>query len=208
MNETPVGPHHTRALSQPLPGQSRSPSPTSINEGRAVKPLSPLEELQDSQIQKWEKQEMEKYEARDPNENQEAPLGTLSEKKEQEEEEEEEEIGRHELSTETSQTENERLSSEKPEQHGLNPQLSVRSRKPVGNDSTSLTPGLFAPRNIAVSNASAVSSIHPHRSEGEARVVNDSPQPVELAVTGDDSSEEIVMSPTTYPGQEWTPMHL
>ncbi|KAJ5306377.1 hypothetical protein N7508_005392 [Penicillium antarcticum] len=197
MNETPIGSHHTRTLSQPLPGQSRSPSPMSINEGRAMKPLSPLEELQDFQIQKLEQQKQAKHEARDPDENQEAPLGVLSEKEEQEEEEEEGD--RYELSTETARC-------EQP-QHGLNPQLSVRSRKPVGDDSTNLTPGHLAPRNIAVSNASAVSSIHPHRSEGEARMVNDPPQPVELAVTGDDSSEEIVMSPTAYPGQEWTPMH-
>ncbi|CEJ56987.1 hypothetical protein PMG11_05697 [Penicillium brasilianum] len=44
---------------------------------------------------------------------------------------------------------------------------------------------------------------HPHRSD--ARMVNDTPEPVELAVTHDDSSEEIIMSPTSYPGQEWTP---
>jgi hypothetical protein len=188
----------------------------SINDGRSMKPLSPLEELQDYQTQNLERQGQEKHEARDSDENQEAPLGTLSENKEQEEQEEEEE-GRHELPTETTQAEKEHPSPEQPQnvqiekpeqQHGLNPQLSVRSRKPVGSDSTASTPGHFAPRNIAVSNASVVSSIHPHRSEGEARVVNDSPQPVELAVTGDDSSEEIVMSPTTYPGQEWTPMHL
>jgi hypothetical protein len=176
-----------------------------------MKPLSPLEELQGYQSPNLERQGQEKHEARDPDENQEAPLGTLSEYKEQEEE------GRHELPTETTQAEKghpsleqpQNVQIEKPEQqHGLNPQLSVRSRKPVGSDSTASIPGHFAPRNIAVSNASVVSSIHPHRSEGEARVVNDSPQPVELAVTGDDSSEEIVMSPTAYPGQEWTPMHL
>jgi hypothetical protein len=186
-----------------------------------VKPLSPLEELPDHQIQNLEREKQKKLEARDPDENQEAPLGTLSENKEQEEQEEEEEEerggGKHKLPTETTQAEKGNPSPEQPQhtqiekpeqQHGLNPQLSVRSRKPVGNDSTASPPGHFAPRNIAVSNASVVSSIHPHRSEGEARVVNDSPQPVELAVTGDDSSEEIVMSPTTYPGQEWTPMHL
>jgi hypothetical protein len=44
---------------------------------------------------------------------------------------------------------------------------------------------------------------HPHR--GDARMVNDTPEPVELAVTHDDSSEEIIMSPTSYPGQEWMP---
>jgi hypothetical protein len=46
---------------------------------------------------------------------------------------------------------------------------------------------------------------HPHR--GDARLVNETPEPVELAVTHDDSSEEIIMSPTSYPGQEWTPMN-
>lgn len=30
-------------------------------------------------------------------------------------------------------------------------------------------------------------------------------EPVELPVPGDDSSEEIVMSSTAYPGQEWRP---
>jgi hypothetical protein len=60
--------------------------------------------------------------------------------------------------------------------------------------------------HIAVSNTPGLSS-HPLRSEEQVRVVNDSPQPVELAITADDSSEEIVMSPTTYPGQEWRPMY-
>ncbi|KAJ5624331.1 hypothetical protein N7510_000640 [Penicillium lagena] len=49
---------------------------------------------------------------------------------------------------------------------------------------------------------------HPHRDD-EPRIVNDPPQePVELALTKDDSSDEILMSPTTYPGQEWMPMHM
>jgi hypothetical protein len=55
-----------------------------------------------------------------------------------------------------------------------------------------------------VSNVSVMST-HPHR--GDARLVNETPEPVELAVTHDDSSEEIIMSPTSYPGQEWTPMN-
>lgn len=58
--------------------------------------------------------------------------------------------------------------------------------------------------SIDVSNVSVMST-HPHR--GDARMVNDTPEPVELAVTHDDSSEEIIMSPTSYPGQEWTPMN-
>lgn len=55
-----------------------------------------------------------------------------------------------------------------------------------------------------VSNVSIMST-HPHR--GDARLVNETLEPVELAVTHDDSSEEIIMSPTSYPGQEWTPMN-
>lgn len=46
-------------------------------------------------------------------------------------------------------------------------------------------------------------SIHPHR--GEARAINEPEAPVELPVTKDDSSEEIVMTSTAYPGQEWKP---
>ncbi|KAJ5820295.1 hypothetical protein N7474_005886 [Penicillium riverlandense] len=49
---------------------------------------------------------------------------------------------------------------------------------------------------------------HPHRDD-EPRIVNVPPrEPVELALTKDDSSDEILMSPTTYPGQEWMPTHM
>ncbi|KAL2000645.1 hypothetical protein VTN02DRAFT_2798 [Thermoascus thermophilus] len=44
---------------------------------------------------------------------------------------------------------------------------------------------------------------HPHRDE--ATVINKSEAPVELPVRADDSSEEIVMTSTAYPGQEWRP---
>ncbi|KAL2008965.1 hypothetical protein VTN00DRAFT_7159 [Thermoascus crustaceus] len=44
---------------------------------------------------------------------------------------------------------------------------------------------------------------HPHRDE--ATVINKSETPVELPIRADDSSEEIVMSSTAYPGQEWRP---
>ncbi|KAL3475073.1 hypothetical protein BJX99DRAFT_259830 [Aspergillus californicus] len=48
-------------------------------------------------------------------------------------------------------------------------------------------------------------SDHPHRSG--ARTINTIDAPVELPVrTDDDSSEEIVMSSTAYPGQEWRPL--
>ncbi|KAI9371188.1 hypothetical protein BJX61DRAFT_43208 [Aspergillus egyptiacus] len=46
---------------------------------------------------------------------------------------------------------------------------------------------------------------HPHRSG--ARAINTVDTPVELPVrTGDDSDEEIMMSSTAYPGQEWRPV--
>ncbi|PKX91787.1 uncharacterized protein P174DRAFT_443767 [Aspergillus novofumigatus IBT 16806] len=46
---------------------------------------------------------------------------------------------------------------------------------------------------------------HPHR--GEARAINPDDAPVELPVQwDDDSGEEITMSSTAYPGQEWKPL--
>jgi hypothetical protein len=46
---------------------------------------------------------------------------------------------------------------------------------------------------------------HPHR--GEARAINPEDAPVELPVQwDDDSGEEITMSSTAYPGQEWKPL--
>ncbi|GIJ87395.1 hypothetical protein Asppvi_006301 [Aspergillus pseudoviridinutans] len=53
--------------------------------------------------------------------------------------------------------------------------------------------------------AQAQSQHHPHR--GEARAVNADDAPVELPVQwDDDSGEEITMSSTAYPGQEWRPL--
>ncbi|KAJ9257214.1 hypothetical protein DTO195F2_5556 [Paecilomyces variotii] len=46
-------------------------------------------------------------------------------------------------------------------------------------------------------------STHPHRDE--SAVINRTTEPVELPLRQDDSSEEIVMSSTAYPGQEWQP---
>lgn len=46
-------------------------------------------------------------------------------------------------------------------------------------------------------------STHPHRDE--STVINRTAEPVELPLRQDDSSEEIVMSSTSYPGQEWQP---
>ncbi|KAA8645860.1 hypothetical protein EYZ11_006567 [Aspergillus tanneri] len=48
-----------------------------------------------------------------------------------------------------------------------------------------------------------------HPSRGLARALNRNDMPVELPVRGEDeSSEEIVMSSTAYPGQEWRPLGL
>jgi hypothetical protein len=219
MNETPNGSRHASTLSQPLPDHSRSPSPMSFQENRAVPSLSPLEELQDHQIHQLQKEEQLKQKAQQ-DQNGDPQLGTLNENQEREEHEEHKDrmVGdplRHELYGEISEAPTSKQNN--PEQvHELQgnlkqqilaPQLSIRSRKPVVSDLTCPASENHAPRNIAVSNASAISA-HPHRSEDEARVVNNPPQPVELAITADDSSEEIVMSPTSYPGQEWTPMHL
>jgi hypothetical protein len=81
----------------------------------------------------------------------------------------------------------------------------VKSRKRAADQSESANTKAIAPKNITVSSDSTFSN-HPHR-ESEARALNEPAEPVELAITKDDSSEEIVMSPTAYPGQEWTPMH-
>ncbi|KAI9045659.1 uncharacterized protein KD926_008076 [Aspergillus affinis] len=50
---------------------------------------------------------------------------------------------------------------------------------------------------------------HHHPTRGQARVLNRTDMPVELPVKGEDeSTEEIVMSSTAYPGQEWKPLGL
>lgn len=101
---------------------------------------------------------------------------------------------------------------DKASQPILAPSLSVQSRKSTGSnheteftsESTKVTEN-NGPKNIVVSGTSTTFA-HPHR-EPEPRNVTEGSEPVELALTRDDSSEEIVMSPTAYPGQEWTPMH-
>lgn len=78
----------------------------------------------------------------------------------------------------------------------------IRSRKSIDDQEEPTIP--VEPRDIAVSGMSDVTlSEHPHRDETQALHRNE--QPVELALR-DDSSEEIVMSSTAYPGQEWIPM--
>lgn len=81
------------------------------------------------------------------------------------------------------------------------PEQTVKSRKPIDSQ---LAPPVNEQKNIAVSGSSAVSE-HPFRDESLS--LHRTSTPVELAIRNDDSSEEIVMSPTAYPGQEWTPMN-
>ncbi|KAJ5668383.1 uncharacterized protein N7477_006953 [Penicillium maclennaniae] len=91
-------------------------------------------------------------------------------------------------------------------QPGLFPSLGVKSRKETADrPEYANTVERIPPKNITVSGVSVLSN-HPHR-DSSARTLNESAEPVELAITNDDSSEEIIMSPTAYPGQEWTPMH-
>ncbi|OQE38530.1 hypothetical protein PENCOP_c008G00716 [Penicillium coprophilum] len=215
-NEPSAGSRHGSTLSQPLPDHSRSPSPRSLHENGAALALSPLEELEGQQIHQLQADEQRKEENQ-RTQNQNPQLDTLSENQEQEKREEHKDRVfsdrlRHELYGEISEvpTNNQNPSGQQYElqgdleQQSLAPQLSIRSRKPVSSDLISPALENHTPRNIAVSNAST----HPHHSDDKVRVLNNPPQPVELAITADDSSEEIVMSPTSYPGQEWTPMHL
>ena len=91
-------------------------------------------------------------------------------------------------------------------QPGLGPGLGVKSRKHTADQSEfANTAETTTLKNITASSASILFN-HPHR-DSSARTLNESAEPVELAITKDDSSEEILMSPTAYPGQEWTPMH-
>ncbi|KAG0153991.1 hypothetical protein PDIDSM_1370 [Penicillium digitatum] len=178
-NQIFTGSHH---LSHPLLGQSRSLSPMSYSENIAAHPLSLLEESQDNRVHELH----EEHTSRVPGE-----------------------CLRHELCGEMPEAKQNHSGQQYELQGDLNqqsltPQPNTRSRTPLASGSASPSPENHESCNIAVSNA----SVHPHRSENEARVVNYPPHPVELAITADDSSEEIVMSPTSYPGQEWTPMHL
>ncbi|KJK67729.1 hypothetical protein P875_00109007 [Aspergillus parasiticus SU-1] len=78
------------------------------------------------------------------------------------------------------------------------PQENPRDEKPPLSDTPAPTRPSMPPLSQSTGN------IHPTR--GEGRVLNND-APVELPVqTDDDSSEEILMSSTAYPGQEWRPV--
>ncbi|KAJ5738416.1 hypothetical protein N7493_001571 [Penicillium malachiteum] len=89
-----------------------------------------------------------------------------------------------------------------PSHSAHNPNLNIRSRK--STDAPAISMANIEPRNVTVSGMSSVTySEHPHRDE--SRTLTRNTQPVELALR-DDTSDEIVMSPTAYPGQEWMPL--
>jgi len=91
-----------------------------------------------------------------------------------------------------------------PVKSALKPNVSIKSRKSIDAQPESTV--TIEPKNIAVSGMSTMTlSEHPHRDE--TKTLNRNSEPVELALN-DDDSEEIVMSSTAYPGQEWAPMHM
>lgn len=81
------------------------------------------------------------------------------------------------------------------------PAQTIQSRKSLDTQTEPHNP--VEQSKIAVSGMSMASE-HPFRDESNS--LHRTSTPVELAVRSDDSSEEIIMSPTAYPGQEWTPM--
>lgn len=180
---TPSPAQHTRVKSSPMLGnEPLSPIAPSVSDQSGSPPLSHnVYELDEREPEKEASEEQDK--ARQPQQPEKEGQGQ----------------------SENQPTIQARASHDSDESSNpIHPSLSVRSRKPVGSDPTK--DETSPPGNIAVSDASTLSE-HPHRTE--ARVPDETTAPVELAPTRDDSSEELVMSPTTYPGQEWTPaMHF
>lgn len=83
--------------------------------------------------------------------------------------------------------------------HGQPPRSVVADEKAAGDE-----PG-DQRRGQGQGQGQVQSQRHPHR--GEARAINPDDAPVELPVhRDDDSGEEITMSSTAYPGQEWRPL--
>ncbi|KAJ5162265.1 hypothetical protein N7492_007657 [Penicillium capsulatum] len=184
---------HARVKSQPVVGnEPLPPIAPSHSEKSGSPPLPDAQELA--------AQEPQKETAKEPAVSQAVPSEQDQEKQPQQREQQTESQPEDQTASENQKSQE----SDQPGSKPIHPKLSVRSRKPVGSNPDAKDETL-APKNITVSNASTIST-HPHRDE--ARVLNETPEPVELALTKDDSSEELVMSPTAYPGQEWTPMHL
>lgn len=180
--ETQNTSQHTRSQSQPfMISHPLSPVAPSISENSSSPPSASLDELEEKSP------ELESSPSLPPK----SPIS---------------ELGRTEEDAKTPEHEDEH-EQERTSTSNLTPSLSVRSRKSIGSDfeSTTVVAKSNELRNIVVSGTSTTFS-HPTR-DREARTLNETAEPVELALTRDDSSEEIVMSPTAYPGQEWTPMH-
>ncbi|KAL4884815.1 hypothetical protein BJY04DRAFT_170760 [Aspergillus karnatakaensis] len=85
------------------------------------------------------------------------------------------------------------------EEHGTLQRTPDEKRAPLFPDPPTV------PDEPIPSQTNPTSPNHPHRSG--ARAINSLETPVELPVrTDDNSSEEIMMSSTAYPGQEWRPL--
>jgi hypothetical protein len=178
--ETQNTPQHTRSQSQPfMISHPLSPVAPSISENSSSPPSASMDELEEKSPE-WESSPPvpSKSPVSEPDQTH-----TPSQAPEPE----------HEL--------------EQTSTSNLAPSPSVQSYKSTGSDfeSTTVIAKNNEPKNIVVSGTSTTFS-HPTR-EREARTLNDTAEPIELALTRDDSSEEIIMSPTAYPGQEWTPMN-
>jgi hypothetical protein len=187
--ETQNPPQHTRSQSQPfMISHPLSPVAPSISENSSSPKSASLDELEEKSP------ELESSPPVPPK----SPVSELDRT--------EEDTKAHQIHTPAQAPEPDH-EQKQTSASNLAPSLSVRSRKSTGSDfeSTSFNPKTNKPKNIVVSSTSTTFS-HPTR-EREARTLNETAEPVELALTRDDSSEEIIMSPTAYPGQEWTPMH-
>ncbi|KAJ5965310.1 hypothetical protein N7481_012024 [Penicillium waksmanii] len=185
--ETQNTPQHTRSQSQPfMISHPLSPVAPSISENSSSPPSASLDELEEKSP------ELESSPPVPPK----SPVSELDRT--------EEDANAQQIDTPAQAPEHEQKQTSAS---NLAPSLSVRSRESTGSDfeSTTFIGKNNEPQNIFVSGTSTTFS-HPTR-EREARTLNETAEPVELALTRDDSSEEIIMSPTAYPGQEWTPMH-
>ncbi|KAJ5555011.1 hypothetical protein N7535_007453 [Penicillium sp. DV-2018c] len=178
-------------LAPPVQSHSRSPSPMSLHEHRLPTPLSPLEEkespLPDSQSQ-FQMPVQPSTADQDQDQNQDQSIHSHPMFYQGQD-------SSH-LGTLNENSEQEEREEDEDRMLQADAQSHTQTDKQIEQKKST----------TVVSNAMGVSS-HPLRSEDQVRVVNDSPQPVELAITADDRSEEIVMSPTSYPGQEWRPIY-
>lgn len=209
---------HTRAKSQPMLAPPLSPIAPSVSD-RSVSHSSHLHDIEERESQK-DQQEVQAQARLLQEQEQTADNPKESQRNQQAEEVQVPQTEHQEEDQKEQSSQKQVLGTTDPAQSILNPNLGVRSRKPVvsqpesisttttttNNTTTNNTNTNTTSKDIPISSASTL-TYHPHR-ESDPRVLNETTEPVELAMTKDDSSEEIVMSPTAYPGQEWTPMHM